>query len=85
MQQQLEEAPDKLQVKVTYKIQLKNQSVGKITGYVTDLADYYDTSYEYIRSYDENKKEIAWEQQQDISGSGKHIIQCIQQHWQTKV
>lgn len=71
MQQQLEEAPDKLQVKVTYKIQLKNQSVGKITGYVTDLADYYDTSYEYIRSYDENKKEIAWEQQQDISGSGK--------------
>ncbi len=71
MQQQLEEAPDKLQVKVTYKIQLKNQSVGKITGYVTDLADYYDTSYEYIRSYDENEKEIAWEQQQDISGSGK--------------
>ena len=63
--------PDKLQVIVTYKIQLRNQSVGKITGYVTDLADYYDTSYEYIESYDENEKDITWEQQSDISGSGK--------------
>ena len=62
---------DKLQVIVTYKIQVRNQSVGKITGYVTDLADYYDTSYEYIRSYDENEKEISWEQSSDVSGNGK--------------
>lgn len=68
---QYDQDPDKLQVIVTYKIQLRNQSVGKITGYVTDLADYYDTSYEYIRSYDENEQEITWEQQSDISGSGK--------------
>ena len=68
---QYDQDPDKLQVIVTYKIQLRNQSVGKITGYVTDLADYYDTSYEYIRSYDENEKDITWEQQSDISGSGK--------------
>lgn len=68
---QYDQDSDKLQVYVTYKIQLKNQSVGKITGYVTDLSDYYDTSYEYIRSYDENEQEITWEQQSDISGSGK--------------
>lgn len=68
---QYDQDPDKLQVIVTYKIQLRNQSVGKLTGYVTDLADYYDTSYEYIRSYDENEKDITWEQQSDISGSGK--------------
>lgn len=68
---QYDQDPDKLQVIVTYKIQLRNQSVGKITGYITDLADYYDTSYEYIRSYDENEQEISWEQQTDISGSGK--------------
>ena len=68
---QYDQDPDKLQVIVTYKIQLRNQSVGKITGYVTDLADYYDTSYEYIRSYDENEQEITWEQQSDISGAGK--------------
>lgn len=68
---QYDQDPDKLQVIVTYKIQLRNQSVGKITGYVTDLADYYDTSYEYIRSYDENEKDITLEQQSDISGSGK--------------
>lgn len=65
------QASDKLQVIVTYKIQLRNQSVGKITGYVTDLADYYDTSYEFIRSYDEKEQAITWEQQSDISGSGK--------------
>lgn len=68
---QYDQDPDKLQVIVTYKIQLRNQSVGKITGYITDLADYYDTSYEFIRSYDENEQEISWEQQSDISGSGK--------------
>ena len=68
---QYDQDPDKLQVIVTYKIQIRNQSVGKITGYITDLADYYDTSYEFIRSYDENEKEISWDQQSDISGSGK--------------
>ena len=41
-------ADDKLKVLVTYKIQLFNESVGEITGYVTDLTDYYDTSYEYL-------------------------------------
>ena len=34
--EQYDQDADKLQVYVTYKIQLKNQSVGKITGYVTD-------------------------------------------------
>ena len=69
-------ADDKLQVLVTYKIQLFNESVGEITGYVTNLKDYYDTSYEYIRSWDENNKEITWEQSSDISGSGKtyHVM-----------
>ena len=45
--EQYDQDADKLQVYVTYKIQLKNQSVGKITGYVTDLADYYDTCLLY--------------------------------------
>lgn len=64
-------AKDKLQVYVTYKIQIKNQSVGKITGYVLDLNDYADTSYELIDSYDENGKKINWTQSGNVSGSGK--------------
>lgn len=64
-------AKDKLQVYVTYKIQIKNQSVGKLTGYVLDLNDYADTSYELIDSYDENGKKINWTQSGNVSGSGK--------------
>lgn len=66
-----DKAKDKLQVYVTYKIQIKNQSVGKITGYVLDLNDYADTSYELIKSYDENGKVINWSSSGKISGSGK--------------
>lgn len=64
-------ADDKLKVFVTYKIQLFNESMGEISGHITDLNDYYDTSYEYLRSWDENNKEITWEQVGDISGNGK--------------
>ena len=66
-----DQASDKLQVLVTYKIQVKNQSQGKITGYVLDLNDFYDSSYEFVRSYDENNTEIQWTQANDISGNGK--------------
>ena len=62
---------DKLQVYVTYKIQIKNQSVGEITGYVLDLNDYADTSYELINSYDENNKQISWSSSGTVSGNGK--------------
>ena len=64
-------AKDKLQVYVTYKLQIKNQSVGKITGYVLDLNDYADTSYELVDSYDENGRKINWTQSGNVSGSGK--------------
>ena len=64
-------ADDKLKVFVTYKIQLFNESMGEISGHITDLNDYYDTSYEYLRSWDENNKEITWEQVGDVSGNGK--------------
>ena len=63
--------PDKLQVYVTYKIQIKNQSVGKITGYVLDLNDYADTSYQLVNSYDENGKAINWSSSGSVSGNGK--------------
>ena len=69
--QQYDQDKDKLQVLVTYKIQLKNQSQGKITGYVIDLNDFYDSSYEFVRSYDENNNEIQWSQANDVSGNGK--------------
>ena len=62
---------DKLQVYVTYKIQIKNQSVGKITGYILDLNDYADTSYQLVNSYDENGKAINWSSAGSVSGSGK--------------
>ena len=66
---------DKLQVIVTYKLQIRNQSQGEITGYVTDLNDFYDTSYELVRSYarlsDGSEKELNWTQANDISGEGK--------------
>lgn len=62
---------DKLQVFVTYKIQIKNQSVGEITGYVLDLNDYADTSYELVNSYDENNKQISWNSSGTVSGNGK--------------
>ncbi len=64
-------AKDKLHVYVTYKLQIKNQSVGKLTGYVLDLNDYADTSYELVKSYDENDKEIHWNEAGTISGNGK--------------
>lgn len=64
-------AKDKLQVYVTYKIQIKNQSVGKLTGYVLDLNDFADPSYELVDSYDENGRKINWTQSGNVSGSGK--------------
>jgi len=63
--------PDKLQVYVTYKIQIKNQSVGKITGYILDLNDYADPSYQLVNSYDENGRAIKWSSSGNISGNGK--------------
>ena len=68
---QYDSDPDKLQVYVTYKIQIKNQSVGKITGYVLDLNDYADTSYQLVNSYDENGKAINWSSSGSVSGNGK--------------
>ncbi len=62
---------DKLQVYVTYKIQIKNQSQGSITGYILDLNDYADTSYELIRSYDENNQPITWSSAGTVTGSNK--------------
>ena len=63
--------PDKLQVYVTYKIQIKNQSVGKITGYILDLNDYADPSYQLVNSYDENGRAITWNSSGNVSGNGK--------------
>lgn len=69
--QQYDSDPDKLQVYVTYKIQIKNQSVGKLTGYILDLNDYTDTSYQLVNSYDENGKSINWSSVGSVSGNGK--------------
>lgn len=68
---QYDSDPDKLQVYVTYKIQIKNQSVGKLTGYITDLNDYADSSYQLVNSYDENGRAINWSSSGTVSGSGK--------------
>ena len=75
MEQQLEEAPDKLQVKVTYKIQLKNQSVGKITGYVTDLADYMTLLMNILDHMTKTKKKLHGNKVKIYLVLEKHIIQ----------
>ena len=62
---------NKLQILVTYIIQISNESNGEITGYVTDLNDFYDTSFTVVRSWDENNQEIQWQQSGTVSGSGK--------------
>ena len=88
--EQYDQDSDKLQVYVTYKIQIKNQSVGTttnigqdgkiiegqngvqaITGYVLDLNDYMDDSYQLVNSYDENGKAINWSSSGDVSGNGR--------------
>ena len=60
----------KLQVYITYIIQIQNESVGEITGYVTDLNDYYDSSYTFVDSWDENNNAINWVQSGNVSGNG---------------
>lgn len=40
---------DKLKIKVTYKIAIRNQS--SITGAVTEIVDYYDTNYKFDSAY----------------------------------
>lgn len=40
---------DRLKIKVTYKIAIRNQS--STIGTVTELVDYYDTNYKFIESY----------------------------------
>lgn len=61
---------DKLEAYITYIIQIQNESVGEITGYVTDLNDYYDSSYIYVDSWDENNNAINWTQSGTVSGNG---------------
>lgn len=58
---------NKLKVRVTYKIQIMNETINghsPITGYVTNLTDYYDSDYTFVRSYDENNKDITWGEEQ---------------------
>lgn len=62
---------NRLEVYITYVIQIQNESVGQITGYVTDLNDYYDTSYNYMESWDENNNTINWTQTSQVSRNGK--------------
>ena len=61
---------DKLEIYITYVLQIQNESVGQITGYVTDLNDYYDSSYTYVDSWDENNKQINWTQSGNVTGNG---------------
>lgn len=61
---------DKLEIYITYVLQIQNESIGEITGYVTDLNDYYDSSYIYVDSWDENKKQINWTQSGNVTGNG---------------
>ena len=61
---------DRLEIYVTYLLQIQNESVGEITGYVTDLNDYYDSSYVYVDSWDENNTAINWSQSGTVSGNG---------------
>ncbi len=62
---------DKLEVYITYVIQIQNESQGQITGYVTDLNDYYDMSYLKIESWDENNQTINWTTVGTVSENGK--------------
>lgn len=51
--------PEKLNIEVTYKIAIRNQS--SILGSVTEIVDYYDENYDFVRAYvgDEDGNEIA--------------------------
>lgn len=40
---------DRLKIKVTYKIAIRNQS--SIIGAITELVDYYDTNYKFVEAY----------------------------------
>lgn len=42
-------ATDRLKIKVTYKIAIKNQS--STIGSVTEIVDYYDTNYKFVEAY----------------------------------
>lgn len=50
---------DKLQIHVTYKLAVRNQS--DVVGSVTEIVDYYDSHYQFEKAYvgDENGNEIA--------------------------
>ena len=50
---------DKLQIHVTYKIAIRNQS--SVVGSVTEIVDYYDSHYQFEKAYvgDKDGKEIA--------------------------
>lgn len=44
-----ENANDRLKIFVTYKLALRNQS--STVGAITELVDYYDTNFEFVRAY----------------------------------
>lgn len=50
---------DKLQIRVTYKLSIRNQST--VAGAVTELVDYYDNNYQFERAYvgDQNGNQIS--------------------------
>ena len=58
-----EQGQGKLEVYVTYKIKVTNQTIGEITGEVTKLLENFDTEYSLVESYmnvNGNKKEVKW-------------------------
>lgn len=64
----LTDVNDKLQIHVTYKIAIRNQS--SVVGAITEIVDYYDSKYEFKGAYVGNKdgsKYIA-ENGDDLSG-----------------
>lgn len=68
--------PDnELKVTITYKLQITNTTLddrSKINAYITKLNEFYDSDYEFIKSYDDNNKEIHW-QQEGMNGSYKKM------------
>jgi len=54
----------KLEILLTYKIDITNQSQGYIKGEATNLIEYFDKDYTYVNSYymegANNRKELSW-------------------------
>ena len=66
---------NELKVTITYKLQITNTTLGdtaKINAYITKLNEFYDSDYEFVKSYDDSNREIRW-QQEGTNGAYKKM------------